>query len=273
MRVPSHSVQYAFYLLRRKTVTIKVNKTKDYTVMSNTHFREKNMSLKAKGLLSLMLSLPSDWDYSINGLVSICKENETAITSTLKELKLFGYLTVTKVMPNETSSGRIEYIYEIHENPKVQNQGLEIQVIEKQGIENLPLVSQKEKSTKKEKDIYIYSNIINKENTKNELKKENNIKEKAHRTTKEFVPPTFEEVLEYAKSRKREDLARTFFDYFEAGDWIDSKGVKVRSWKQKFITWENNNPINKGGNNAGAKQGANGDGSSELPERYGENYW
>ena len=171
MRVPSHSVQYAFYLLRRKTVTIKVNKTKDYTVMSNTHFREKNMSLKAKGLLSLMLSLPGDWDYSINGLVSICKENETAITSTLKELKLFGYLTVTKVMPNETSSGRIGYIYEIHENPKVQNQGLEIQGIEKQGIENLPLVSQKEKSTKKEKDIDIYSNIINKESIKNELKK------------------------------------------------------------------------------------------------------
>ena len=62
---------------------IRVNKTKNYTIMSNYHFYEKEMSLKAKGLLSLMLSLPDEWDYSINGLVSICKENETSIKSTL----------------------------------------------------------------------------------------------------------------------------------------------------------------------------------------------
>lgn len=221
---------------------IKVNKTKDYTIMSNTHFRERDMSLKAKGLLSLMLSLPSDWDYSVEGLVAICKENETAITSTLKELKMFGYLSVTKVMPNETQSGRIEYVYEIFETPQRDNiQGIEIQGVEKQAIENLPLVLQKEKSTKKEKDIYIYSNVIEEENTKNKKEKEI-IKEKPHRTRKEFVPPTYEEVLEYARSRDREDLARKFFDYFDAGDWIDSKGNKVRNWKQKFITWENRNP-------------------------------
>ena len=54
----------------------RINKTKNYTVMSNHHLREKKMSLKAKGLLSMMLSLPDDWNYSIAGLVSICKENE-----------------------------------------------------------------------------------------------------------------------------------------------------------------------------------------------------
>ena len=52
-------------------------KQKDYTVMSNYHLREKKMSLKAKGLLSLMLALPPNWDYSIRGLVSICKEKRT----------------------------------------------------------------------------------------------------------------------------------------------------------------------------------------------------
>lgn len=220
---------------------IKVNKTKDYTIMSNTHFRERDMSLKAKGLLSLMLSLPSDWDYSVEGLVAICKENETAITSTLKELKSFGYLSVTKVMPNETESGRIEYMYEIYETPQRDNiQGIENQGVEKQDLENLPLVLQKEKSSKKEKDIYIYSNNI-REEKKNKEKKENILKEKPHRTRKEFVPPTYEEVIEYAKSRGREDLARKFFDYFDTGEWIDSKGNKVRNWKQKFITWESNN--------------------------------
>lgn len=108
-----------------------IHKTKDYTVMSNHHLREKNMSLKAKGLLSLMLSLPDDWGYSIEGLVAICKENETAIKSTLDEVKAFGYLEVTKLMPNQTESGRIEYVYNVYENPKQEG--------EKQGIEILPL--------------------------------------------------------------------------------------------------------------------------------------
>lgn len=110
---------------------IRVNKTKDYTVMSNIHLKEKDMSLKAKGLLSLMLSLPDDWDYSVIGLVTLCKENESAIKSTLKELKEFGYLKINKIMPNESKSGRIEYIYDIFEFPKQEG--------EKQGVENQPL--------------------------------------------------------------------------------------------------------------------------------------
>ena len=79
---------------------IRINKDHNYTVMSNYHFKEKEMSLKAKGLLSLMLSLPNTWDYSIAGLVAICKENESAVKSTLNELKKFGYLVMTKKMPN-----------------------------------------------------------------------------------------------------------------------------------------------------------------------------
>ena len=58
---------------------VRVNKTKDFTIMSNHHLREKRMSLKAKGLLSMMLSLPDEWDYSISGLCAVCKENITAI--------------------------------------------------------------------------------------------------------------------------------------------------------------------------------------------------
>ena len=117
---------------------VRVAKTKDYTVMSNHHFKEKEMSLKAKGLLSLMLSLPDDWDYTIKGLVAINKENESAIMATLKELKSFGYLEVIKKMPNETESGRIEYEYIVHEEPKkqgVENLGVENLGVEKQGVE------------------------------------------------------------------------------------------------------------------------------------------
>lgn len=110
---------------------VRVNKSKDFTVMSNYHFRDKNLSLKAKGLLSQMLSLPESWDYTVAGLVAINKENETAITSTLKELKACGYLKVTKLLPNQTKSGRIEYVYDIFEQPT------DFQEVEKQGVENL----------------------------------------------------------------------------------------------------------------------------------------
>lgn len=80
----------------------RVHKNANYTVMSNYHLQSRNLSLKAIGLLSKVFSLPDDWDYSIAGLTCICKENETAIKSALNELKEWGYLTVTKLMPSET---------------------------------------------------------------------------------------------------------------------------------------------------------------------------
>ena len=63
----------------------RVNKNKNYTVMANYHLRDKNLSLKAKGLLSQMLSLPDDWDYTVNGLCAINKESVSAMQTTLKE--------------------------------------------------------------------------------------------------------------------------------------------------------------------------------------------
>lgn len=138
---------------------LRVNKTKDYTVMSNEHLRNKNLSLKAKGLLSVMLSLPEKWDYSVAGLVAISKENETAVKSTLAELRDEGYLIVTKLMPNETKSGRIEYVYDIYETPKqegkkqgVENLGLEILGVENQGQLNTNKSITKQSNTKT-KDI------------------------------------------------------------------------------------------------------------------------
>ena len=98
---------------------VRINKTQNYTVMSNYHFQEKNMSLKAKGLLSFMLSLPDDWDCSVSALVAVCKENETAIKNTLKELQTFGYLQITKLMPDKDKNrSRIEYIYDVFELPQ-----------------------------------------------------------------------------------------------------------------------------------------------------------
>ena len=92
----------------------KIEKTKDFTVMSNYHLRDKNLSYKAKGLLSFMLSLPEDWDYSLKGLCSISKENRDAIRSTLKELQQNHYLEIEKVRGDK---GYFEYNYLIYEKP------------------------------------------------------------------------------------------------------------------------------------------------------------
>lgn len=113
----------------------RVEKSRDYTVMSNYHLRDRKLSLKAKGLLSVVLSLPEDWDYSIAGLCAICKESTCAVNSALTELKAAGYLVIEKIYPDKSTSGRIEYIYIFKEHP-AENQADEKQEVEKQGIEN-----------------------------------------------------------------------------------------------------------------------------------------
>lgn len=174
---------------------MRVHKTKDYTVMSNTHFREREMSLKAKGLLSLMFSLPDTWDYSVAGLVAICKENETAINSTLKELKKFGYLSVTKLMPNQTKSGRIEYVYDIFETPiEKENLPEEKQEEEKQGVENLGVEEPVQLNTNK-------SNT-NKSNTNREIIKE--IVEYLNSKAGTSYRPTTAKTVEVIKARLNE---------------------------------------------------------------------
>lgn len=92
----------------------KIEKTKDYTVMSNYHLRDKNLSYKAKGLLSFMLSLPDDWDYSLNGLCSISKESRDGIRFILRELQEHHYVEIEKVRGDK---GYFEYNYLIYEMP------------------------------------------------------------------------------------------------------------------------------------------------------------
>ena len=103
---------------------IRVIKSKDYTVMSNTHLRDKRLSLKAVGLLSIVLSLPDDWHYTVNGLVGSVKDGKRAVNGALSELKQYGYLKVNKLYPNSERS-KIEYQYVFYEKP--------------QGIQNVPL--------------------------------------------------------------------------------------------------------------------------------------
>ena len=95
-------------------LVFKIEKNSNYTVMSNYHLRDHNLSYKAKGLLSFMLSLPEDWDYSLAGLCSISKEGRDGIRSILKELQEHHYLEIEKVRGDK---GYFEYNYLIYEVP------------------------------------------------------------------------------------------------------------------------------------------------------------
>lgn len=109
--------------------------------MSNTHLKDKRLSLKAIGLLSVVLGLPEDWHYTVNGLVGIVKDGKDSVESAIKELKKNGYLKVEKIYPN-ANSNRIQYQYTFFENPQevgfqpLENQDIEKQVVETQVLEN-----------------------------------------------------------------------------------------------------------------------------------------
>lgn len=94
----------------------RVHKTKDYTLMSNCHLRDRELSCKACGLLSKMLSLPEEWDYTTRGLAAICKDGVDSISSALKELEQRGYLVRTRLRDDK---GRITDVeYNIYETPQ-----------------------------------------------------------------------------------------------------------------------------------------------------------
>ncbi len=87
----------------------RIEKTRDYTVMSNHHLRDRSLSLKAKGLLSLMLSLPEEWDYTTKGLARICKDGVDSICAGVRELEEHGYVIRQRVRNPNGQLGAIEY--------------------------------------------------------------------------------------------------------------------------------------------------------------------
>lgn len=186
---------------------IRVEKTKDYTVMSNHHLKDKQLSLKAKGLLSTILSLPDEWNYTVGGLVSICLEGESAVNSALKELKKSGYLKVDKILPNKENGGKYEYIYNIYEQPKesqgienqpLENQPLENQGIESQGIENQPL--------------YKYTDLSNTDLS-------NTYTANTNKKKKERKPSGYDEILSAVTD---EELKSLYYEYIKMRKLIKS---------------------------------------------------
>ena len=99
-----------------KMAIFRVERTRDYTVMSNHHLKDTGLSLKSKGLLSIMLSLPESWNYTTRGLAAICKEGVDAIRSAIHELKAAGYIVRRLLRGDDGRITDTEYI--IYERPQ-----------------------------------------------------------------------------------------------------------------------------------------------------------
>jgi hypothetical protein len=197
-----------------KLTTIKVEKNQNYTIMSNWHLRDKELSLKAKGLMSYMLSLPPEWDFSVVGLASCLAESKNTIGKILNELIDKGYMERKQERQGKLFSG---YSYILHE------------------LSCRNSWDTKTQYPKNEAQI----------NTKEINTKEINIGGKAPRgTKKDFVPPTLEDIRAYisekveaGKTEYKNVDVNTFFDYYTESDWHMSNGKKVKSWKQCLVTW------------------------------------
>ena len=122
----------------------RVEKTRDYTVMANHHLRNTELSLKAKGLLSLMLSLPEEWDYTTKGLSRICKDGVDSICAGVRELEEHGYVVRERIRNPNGQLGAIEYtileqprtLEPARENPVQANPVLDYPVLGKPEQEN-----------------------------------------------------------------------------------------------------------------------------------------
>ena len=187
---------------------IRVIKNNNYTTVCNDIYKNQDISLKAKGLLGMILGLPPNWELSINGLAAICKEGKRAISSTLNELIEAGYIMRTPIKRNNLFNG---YQYIVHEKPQ---------------------------------SGFTYPQNVDTENvdTQNEIQlntnKINTLIDKKY--NKRFIKPKIEEIKNYCLERKNNINAERFYNYYESNGWKVGKN-KMKNWKAAVRTWESSN--------------------------------
>lgn len=141
---------------------IRVDKRSNYTVVDNTFIRDMNLSLKSKGLMLIMLSLPPEWDYSVAGLSAICKEGMTAIRGALKELEECGYLRRER---RNSEKGYFVYEYILSEIPQPHNGNLH--TVEEHTVEAYTEDTHTENRTQLSKDV-LNKELLNTDNLERE---------------------------------------------------------------------------------------------------------
>ena len=200
---------------------IKVVKDKNFTVMSNYHLRDRRLSFKAMGLMSFMLSVSDDWEYSVNGLAQCAKDKKDSVLSALKELKEYGYLKIeNKRNEKGVFQGSVYTIYEkppYTENPSPHS--------EKPHSEN-PL--QRNTNLKK---------VLNERSTNRKKGEVGKSDIPSHR----FKPPCLADVSEYVKEKGYTGFdCERFIDFYGSKGWMVGKN-KMRDWKAAVRNWARSN--------------------------------
>ena len=190
----------------------RIEKTNNYTVMSNYHLKDINLSYRAKGLLSFMLSLPDDWDYSVKGLVKVSKESIKAIRSTLKEPEDMRYLIRTRI---QLDNGRFDYEYAIYETPYTQKG---------HAVNGYTL-----------EDTQINTKEIN-------IKEQDKIDKTINMITKELINRNFIEINNLDLYRY-DELFNTLLQEYEYKEIIISSKYVIERFRLNNGLDENNNPI------------------------------
>lgn len=200
----------------------RINKTKDYSTMGNFHFRNPKMSWKAKGILSQMLSLPDDWEYSEEGLASLSSDGLASLKSGLKELERFGHLV--RVQERNEQGIFTDVRYDIFEKPITEP----ISPICGFPITDKPIT-----------DKPISENHMQL-NTKELSTKESNTK-----SIRRFQKPTIDEVRAYVREIGGGVSAEEYIDYYEANGWKVGKSP-MKDWKAAVRNWKRRDWRNKG---------------------------
>lgn len=199
---------------------LRQEKREKYTVIDNAVFFDSELSYKAKGLLCQMLSLPDYWDFSIAGLAKLSSDGRDSVSSTLKELEEKRYFR--RVQSRDGGKfGSIEYV--VSEIPFTENPFTGNPI-----TGNPAQLNTKESNTNKSNTKRIYSEPAPK-------------KSRGNLHSNPSLRPTLEEVESYVKEKNLNVDANFFYEFFEAGEWKDSKGEPVKNWKQKLITWNKQN--------------------------------
>lgn len=191
----------------------------DYAVIPFSLLRDKRLSLRDIGLLCVMLSMADGWEFSVKGLDAIFpNDGESGLRTSLKRIEEAGYLTMERKRGNGGKMGRVEWTVSDVASPHVEKPHVDKPHLDEPHVDNHGQSKYQSK---------LISNQVS-------------IKERecvAH-TQKAFTPPTLEEVTAYCNERGNTVDPKRFLEYFEAGNWTDGNGKKVKNWKQKIITWE-----------------------------------
>lgn len=194
----------------------RTHHTTDYTVMSNYHFRDKSLSLKSKGLLSIMLSLPETWDYSIAGLTTLSSDGETSVRTAIKELEENNYLKRTPVR----EGGRIvDWEYDIYEKPA------ELLLVENPQVE-IPLQENVDNKISKQSNT---KQLNTKNNSKELLQDSPTFNFGKQKPKKEgLFTKCVSLVHDYTTDEK---LSKALIDYLQVRLQIKDKPLYANSWK------------------------------------------